>query len=373
VDPRKFDGLIRQISETLSRRAFVGGSLGATALAAAGLSEYSLAKNDKKHKKKKKKKKQTICHCASNDPNTCSTIRISKKAVKQHLQHHCDYEGDCRPGVAGRCTPPVAGCVRDNQCGGATPFCQNQRCVQCRDTDGCPAGQVCQQGTCACPNGRCVVTVTPNALNGWQFFLEVGANPPDPIDPTMEVGPEIPPEGIGSALLEISGDPPDNTGKLLAAAIFKGTPLSDFAVLEYSVYVTNALNGTAPSLQLGIDLDLNDTDEGFQGRLVFVPSATSPITPGDWVTLDTLTNAGTGNWFLTPAAGVAQCPLANPCTFSEVLGFFPNIGIHRGDFGFIGFKVGSGEGPVDANVDALEIKLDGAGASTTVYDFEPAP
>ena len=47
VDPETFDGLIRRVSRTLSRRALVGGSLGAAVLTAVGLSDEVVAKNTK--------------------------------------------------------------------------------------------------------------------------------------------------------------------------------------------------------------------------------------------------------------------------------------------------------------------------------------
>lgn len=47
MDPRKFDGMIQKLSGSLSRRSLVGGSLGASMLAAVGLGEETLAKSKK--------------------------------------------------------------------------------------------------------------------------------------------------------------------------------------------------------------------------------------------------------------------------------------------------------------------------------------
>src|SRR4051794_23547516 len=49
VDPRKFDALARKLSQRISRRAAVGGSISASLLSAAAFIEEALAKN-KPHK-----------------------------------------------------------------------------------------------------------------------------------------------------------------------------------------------------------------------------------------------------------------------------------------------------------------------------------
>jgi hypothetical protein len=153
VDPRSFDGLIRNLSGVLSRRSLVGATLGASILTTVGLRADDAAG--------KKKKKKTICHCPSNDPTTCRTIRVSKRARRAHLEHLCDYDGECQAGKVGTCTPPVTGCTRNNQCSGATPYCQDGVCVQCRNAGDCP----CPNDTCA--NGACsTVCLTVTGTEG---------------------------------------------------------------------------------------------------------------------------------------------------------------------------------------------------------------
>lgn len=255
--------------------------------------------------------------------------------------------------------------------------CKRGKCRKKRERDGksCGDGLQCQNGRCVCPNGVCVQTVRPSNMRGWQFYND---QLDEPIDPTMESGPETPPLGSGSALLQIGGS---SEGKLISSNILMGTPLSEFETLEYSIYVSSATSGTGPSLQLGIDFDLTDANEGFQGRMVYVPGAISPVPTGEWIAIDALADTSTGNWFFSrQASSGGKCPLSNPCNFSEILADFPNIGIHSigeegtgAGFGFIGMKVGSGEGAVDANVDAVRIKLEGAGQNTIVYNFEPDP
>lgn len=73
--------------------------------------------------------------------------------------------------IGGDATP--AGCSRDQDCGGATPFCVNTACVACRDSTTCPATRPvcdmvshgcrtcvkdseCDSGACDLAAGRCV-------------------------------------------------------------------------------------------------------------------------------------------------------------------------------------------------------------------------
>lgn len=155
MESGSFDRLTRRVADLTSRRSLVRGITrgGLAAAAGIGLADPD-AEARKKHARRKKagaekRKKSVICHCATNDPASCATIKVTKKQRKQHLQHHCDYEGECIAGKAGECTPPITGCTRDSDCSGATPFCQNRVCVQCRNNQGCATGQICVNGACA--------------------------------------------------------------------------------------------------------------------------------------------------------------------------------------------------------------------------------
>jgi hypothetical protein len=307
----------------------------------------------------------------------------------------CDAEHPCGEDEVccdGRCFS--GNCCTRSDCTLAEPICRRNVCVPCTSDSQCGGGQTCCGGACvdidtdeqncgrcgrACDNpdatcvgGECVIVVRPADMNGWQFYDDQNDVP---IGPSFELGPGDPPRGDGSAELKISGNA---EGKLLSANILTGTPLADFATLEYTFWVTSSTSATGPSLQLGIDYDLTDPNQGFQGRMVYVPGTTGPVPTGQWITTDVLADNAGGNWFFTRPPGNAVCTQANSCNFSEILGLFPNIGIHPigpigpgAGFGFIGFKVGSGEGAVDANVDSITIKLDGATEPITVYDFEP--
>jgi hypothetical protein len=180
VDPTRFEGLVRKLSVTLSRRSLVGGSVGASVLAAVGLGEETLAKkhrvnadaciptgkrcpakkprgrkrNGKDGKKAKKlscdqccqrrvtqdSKGQNICDCASTD-SPCTESREC-----------CD--GRCISGICQLCQTAGESC---NDFGGpGTGFCcSGLRCNQASETT---------SGVCvAClPDGA---TCNPDAPN----------------------------------------------------------------------------------------------------------------------------------------------------------------------------------------------------------------
>lgn len=295
----------------------------------------------------------------------------------------CCSDADCEDPDAALCLDNVCSpCGGDGDCAGDQVCCD----PICTDLDidesNCGAcGVECGEGA-TCRGGECVFVVSPANLRGWRFIRET-PGPEQVIPPTFEVGPGDPPFGNGSAELKVT-EPPA-AGKILAANIFVGTPLADLETLEYSVHVTSATSNTAPSLQLGIDFDSTDGNDGWQGRMVYVPSETAPFPQGQWITIDALADNGGGNWFFTrqvalPNGSGGACPSTNKCNFSEILGLFPNIRIHPigpigpgAGFGFIGFKVGSGEGSVEANVDSVRVKLEGSDEPITVYTFEENP
>jgi hypothetical protein len=90
-----------------------------------------------------------------------------------------------------------------------------------------------------------------------------------------------------------------------------------------------------------------------------------------WFTQDNATNlAGMGNWWFSrvPGSLAGNCPIASPCTWTDVLTKFPNAGIHR-LYGAVLLKAGGGWTLFDGNTDALRIRANG---ETIIYDFEPA-
>jgi hypothetical protein len=203
-----------------------------------------------------------------------------------------------------------------------------------------------------------VVVVSPANMNGWGFFNE-GANGVG----GFEQGPGTPPLGTGSAFLTV-----DATGRHnLATTAYAGTRFDQLGELRYSTYQDNNANGVvAISLQLGVDYNLTDANNAFQGRLVFEPyQIPANIQQNVWQTWNPLA----GKWWASGAPGNAVCPQSNPCTWQQVLAAFPNAGFHANPIhGLVIFRAGGPWAPgFDGNVDAFTI---GVGASYTTYDFE---
>ncbi len=204
-----------------------------------------------------------------------------------------------------------------------------------------------------------VVVVSPGDMQGWGFVEEVATG-----TGTLTLGPAVPPLGTGSARLTV-----DSTGReILGTQAYAGTALADIDVLTYSTYRSSGSAALAISLQLDIDYDLTDSNTAWQGRLIYEPYYTNTVLTGVWQSWDTLTPAGTGNWWASGAPGNSVCPINNPCTWNELLANFPNAGI-RANGGVLQLKAGGPwSGGFDGNADALEIGVSGV---TTTYDFEP--
>lgn len=193
----------------------------------------------------------------------------------------------------------------------------------------------------------------------------------------MVNGPATPPAGTGSAhlTLDATSNRP-SLGALLGQ--LAGRKLADISVLGYSTYKTApATTGDvlAIALQFPVDNDVTDIDYGFKGRLVFEPyhePSLGPVMAGVWQTWNTLA----GKWWLSSAGNPARfpspvCSQSAPCTVSELLGYYPNIGVRDvpGEPNTI-LKAGSGWASFDGNADVLTVRIDEV---TTVYNFERGP
>lgn len=205
------------------------------------------------------------------------------------------------------------------------------------------------------------IVVKPSNMNGWLFAQETATG-----SGSLVSGPGTPPLGVGSANLIVNG----TGGELIGTQIHVGVPLADLTTLTYSTYRTSGSASLAPSFQINVDYDgTGGTYTGWQGRLVFEPylTGTSPST-GVWETWDAL--AGSAKWWATGAPGNAFCPMAVPCTWAQVLSFFPSATIHPNVlYSGLGFKAGGGwAGGFDGNVDNFTIGVLG---SNDTYDFEP--
>ena len=222
------------------------------------------------------------------------------------------------------------------------------------------------------PSGT--VVVSPSDMRGW-VFVDDQANSActDATVCQFVTGPGTPPAGTGSAEL---ATPNTGDGYALVLPDYAGTRLDAITTLSYSTYrqSVDAGNNLAIALQFNADYDLTDDATGYMGRIVFEPYQTSSgsVVQNQWQTW----NALSGKWWGTKStvtkgglSGVSNpCVQATPCTLSELLTDFPNIGVSTSQ-GAIVLKAGSGWPGFRGNVDKLAIGVSGV---TTTFDFEPS-
>ncbi len=201
--------------------------------------------------------------------------------------------------------------------------------------------------------------ITPSNMQGWGFTQETPTG-----SGALVTGPGTPPLGAGSANLIV-----DSTGgEIIAKAGYQGLKFADITNLQYSTYRTSGAPALAIALQFNVDGDVTDTNNAFQGRIVYEPYHTQTVTTGVWQTWDPLNDSagtGTGNWWFSNGglATSSTCAQATPCTYAQVLAAFPNGGVHN-TFGAVVLKAGGGwTGGFDGNADALQVNND-------TYDFE---
>jgi hypothetical protein len=153
VDPHKFDGIIRQLSQIRSRRALVGGSLGAAVLAAIGVGEEAVGKQvDAEHKRCLATGKR--CGYTQKKKNGKNVRRPCTRCCQHHSVERPDGKRECA------CIPtrPDDGlgirCQSDTQC--CSGFCGDNVC------HGRPCAQIGEgcdhrgNGSRCCPGtGRC--------------------------------------------------------------------------------------------------------------------------------------------------------------------------------------------------------------------------
>ncbi len=100
MDGTRFDTIIKGLGTTnVTRLRAIRGLLGGAAAAAVAVTGGTSAQRVTTQASVSKKKTR-ICHCVSNDPTTCSSIRIRRWSARKHLKHPCDYRGPCT-GVSG--------------------------------------------------------------------------------------------------------------------------------------------------------------------------------------------------------------------------------------------------------------------------------
>ncbi len=221
----------------------------------------------------------------------------------------------------------------------------------------------------------CNLVVTPSAPNGW-FFLNEGTNGSG----QFVNGPGNPPAGRGSALLTVDG-----TGREdIATGTYSGDSLASLTQLKYSTY--QAYSGSpneTPTLAFDVDYDSTDSSTAYQGRLVYVPSASSPVTPDQWQNWDTMSggaswySSGSGSSTYRPiVGGVAQanppCTQASYCTWAQVLSDYPNARIRPTVNSVPGLLLVRAGGPVTGGfVGATDNVTVGIGTLVIANNFEP--
>ena len=159
---------------------------------------------------------------------------------------------------------------------------------------------------------------------------------------------------------------------------FASNRLADLPSLSYATW-QQVDNTKAVSFQIGLDTDVTDTDTSWQGRMVFEPYLGNTdfygnlITDGIWQTW--LVNKPAANWWLTwsPSLttkyGTNPCPQADPCTYSELLGLYPDAGFNTGFGTPLILKAGSGWASFNGFADAPAV---GTSQVQEYWDFEPA-
>lgn len=219
----------------------------------------------------------------------------------------------------------------------------------------------------ATPSNTTVV-VTPSNMQGWAFVNDQNDTPETGV---FVNGPSGQPLGTGSAQLTASTT---SDGHILALVDYQGKKFADLTTLTYATYQDSANLGNAQAiaLQFNVDKDVTDSDNSFQGRIIFEPylnnGGTVPL--GSWNTWDAL-NSGNGKWWLSHSSTQFSnnCSQASPCTMIQLLSLYPNLGIHP-TLGAVVLKAGSGWTSFKGNTDALTIGINNI---NTTYDFDPNP
>jgi hypothetical protein len=193
------------------------------------------------------------------------------------------------------------------------------------------------------------VVVSPADMHGWMFWNDVTDGPGSG---RMVDGPGTPPAGTGSAELHaLQGE-----RQVLGTAQFEGTELAEITSLSYYSYQTDTR--FAVTFQFGVHYTEDATT--YQGRLVFEPgtAGNGPIQSG-WQKWNPLT----GVWWASRDPGKAMCGQSTPCTWAQVLAFWPEAEIS----GMTLFKVGGPWPEFTGNVDKFVFGVEG---KDTVFDFE---
>ncbi|GAB3242735.1 thrombospondin type 3 repeat-containing protein [Nocardioides dilutus] len=215
------------------------------------------------------------------------------------------------------------------------------------------------------------VQVTPADLgNGWY-----AADTRAPGTATFENGPATPPLGAGSFELQTI----TNAEKVqLFTDAYDGVLLADIDGIGYSTYRDPASTGFIAGVN-ALNLRVDTTGDGNPDvYMVYEPyqdQGNGAVQTGVWQDWDAY-RGGAAEWWINTGAG--GCGQNSPCTWSTIVGLFPNAAVEEGTScgpanavapcpGSLGLNQGSFNSGIISNADALYVSVDGA---KTTYDFE---
>jgi hypothetical protein len=183
---------------------------------------------------------------------------------------------------------------------------------------------------------------------------------------TFETGPATPPLGAGSFELRT----PTNAAKVqLLTDLYDGTRLDAIEGIGYSTYrdpeSTGFIAGVS-ALNLRVDLDNDGVTDVYMVYEPYQDQGNAAVQTGVWQDWDAY-DGGNAEWWINTGAG--GCGQNTPCTWSEILGLFPDATVREGvNFpGSLGLNQGSFNSGIVSNADALYVTL---GGHTTTYDFD---
>jgi hypothetical protein len=178
-------------------------------------------------------------------------------------------------------------------------------------------------------------------------------------------GPGTPPLGTGSLRLVT---PTASEKVTLFNFDHVGTALSAIQGISYSTYKSASSGLHVPSIIIQVDINGGSLGSGEFRTFVWEPYQQPGFidATGIWENRDAIAG-GNGVWWSTegsPTTGGSRgCGQSTPCTWNAILTAFPGATIVGG----FGVNQGSGNGGLDASVDALRIAY---GGSSVTYNFE---
>ena len=215
-----------------------------------------------------------------------------------------------------------------------------------------------------------VVRVSPDSSRGWMFFDDQHGAACLEAD-NCHIARDTSAAHFAETSIELA-TPTAADGDVLMLPAFRGVRLDRITELRYSTYRESPDSGDrlAVMLQLNVDYDLGDAYTAYEGRIVFEPAQgqRGAVPMGQWQRWD----ARAGRWWGTKTVvrlgGVETlgvCTKASPCSWSQLLAAYPNIGIHAAN-GAIVLQAGANWAAFRGNTDSLTVGVNGV---ATTYDF----